>query len=128
MLNEIDLSRADLNLLVLFEAVMRERHVGRAANRLNITPSAVSHGLGRLHQRLLRQGSSALRREGLLFARCRFRACPGPGSCALPGTCTCSGSGSGSCASASASASTSASASRRTRVRRRRRQRRQRGG
>ena len=46
MLNEIDLSRADLNLLVLFEAVMRERNVGRAAARLNLTPSAVSHGLG----------------------------------------------------------------------------------
>ena len=52
MLNEIDLSRADLNLLVLFEAVMRERNVGRAAARLNLTPSAVSHGLGRLRRLL----------------------------------------------------------------------------
>jgi len=48
MLHEIDLSRADLNLLVLFEAVMRDRNVGRAAARLNLSPSAVSHGLGRL--------------------------------------------------------------------------------
>lgn len=48
MLNEIDLSRTDLNLLVVFEAVLRERHVGRAAARLNLTPSAVSHGLSRL--------------------------------------------------------------------------------
>lgn len=48
MLNGIDLSRADLNLLVLFEAVLEEHHVGRAADRLNLTPSAVSHGLGRL--------------------------------------------------------------------------------
>jgi DNA-binding transcriptional LysR family regulator len=48
MLNGIDLSRADLNLLVLFEAVMAERHVGRAAARLSLSPSAVSHGLGRL--------------------------------------------------------------------------------
>jgi DNA-binding transcriptional LysR family regulator len=48
MLNEIDLSRADLNLLVLFETVMEERHVGHAAERLNLSPSAVSHGLGRL--------------------------------------------------------------------------------
>lgn len=48
MLNEIDLSRADLNLLVLFETVMQERHVGRSAERLNLTPSAVSHGLKRL--------------------------------------------------------------------------------
>ncbi|WP_036240996.1 LysR family transcriptional regulator [Mesorhizobium sp. STM 4661] len=48
MLNQIDLSRADLNLLVLFETVMEERHVGRSAERLNLSPSAVSHGLGRL--------------------------------------------------------------------------------
>jgi DNA-binding transcriptional LysR family regulator len=52
MLNEIDLSRVDLNLLVLFEAVLAERHVGRAADRLNLTPSAVSHGLGRLRRLL----------------------------------------------------------------------------
>jgi DNA-binding transcriptional LysR family regulator len=48
MLNQIDLSRTDLNLLTLFEVVLRERHVGRAAIRLNLTPSAVSHGLKRL--------------------------------------------------------------------------------
>jgi DNA-binding transcriptional LysR family regulator len=52
MLNGIDLSRADLNLLVLYEAVMAERNVGRAAARLNLTPSAVSHGLGRLRRLL----------------------------------------------------------------------------
>ena len=48
MLNEIDLYRIDLNLLVLFEVVMAERHVGRSGLRLNLSPSAVSHGLGRL--------------------------------------------------------------------------------
>lgn len=48
MMNPIDLSRTDLNLLVLFETVMHERHVGRAASRLHLSPSAVSHGLGRL--------------------------------------------------------------------------------
>lgn len=52
MLNQINLSRADLNLLVLFEAVLEERHVGRAAERLNLTASAVSHGLGRLRRML----------------------------------------------------------------------------
>ncbi len=52
MLNEIDLSRADLNLLVLFETVLAERHVGRAADRLNLSASAVSHGLGRLRKLL----------------------------------------------------------------------------
>ncbi|ARP99877.1 LysR family transcriptional regulator [Pseudorhodoplanes sinuspersici] len=48
MLNETNLSRTDLNLLVLFQAVMNEGHVGRAAQKLNLTASAVSHGLGRL--------------------------------------------------------------------------------
>jgi DNA-binding transcriptional LysR family regulator len=52
MLNEIDLSRADLNLLALFEVVLEERHVGRAAERLNLSSSAVSHGLGRLRRLL----------------------------------------------------------------------------
>lgn len=52
MLNEIDLSRTDLNLLVLFETVLDERHVGRAAARLNLSASAVSHGLGRLRRLL----------------------------------------------------------------------------
>jgi DNA-binding transcriptional LysR family regulator len=52
MLNEIDLSRADLNLLVLFEVVLQERHVGRAAERLRLSPSAISHGLGRLRRLL----------------------------------------------------------------------------
>jgi len=48
MLNETDLSRIDLNLLVLFEIVFQERHVGRSAERLHLSPSAISHGLGRL--------------------------------------------------------------------------------
>ena len=48
MMNKIDLSRIDLNLLVLFETVMQEGHVGRSAERLNLTASAVSHGLKRL--------------------------------------------------------------------------------
>ena len=50
MLHEIDLSRIDLNLLVLFEAVFRTRHVGLAGERLKLSPSAVSHGLGRLRR------------------------------------------------------------------------------
>lgn len=50
MLNPVDLARVDLNLLVLFETVLAERHVGRAAETLHLTPSAVSHGLARLRQ------------------------------------------------------------------------------
>jgi len=52
MLHEINLSRIDLNLFVLFEAVRDEGHVGRAAERLSLSPSAVSHGLSRLRRLL----------------------------------------------------------------------------
>jgi DNA-binding transcriptional LysR family regulator len=52
MLNQIDLSRTDLNLLVLFECVLHEGNVGRAASALDLSPSAVSHGLGRLRRLL----------------------------------------------------------------------------
>src|ERR1051325_2369846 len=52
MLNAAQLVRVDLNLLVLFITVLEERHVARAAERLNLTPSAVSHGLARLRQLL----------------------------------------------------------------------------
>ena len=50
MLNRTNLARIDLNLLVLFEVVLEERHVARAAARLHVSPSAVSHGLGRLRE------------------------------------------------------------------------------
>ena len=52
MMNQIDLSRTDLNLLVLFEVVFAERHVGRAAGKMNLSTSAVSHGLSRLRRLL----------------------------------------------------------------------------
>ena len=50
MLNAAQLLRIDLNLLVLFSTVLEERHVARAAAKLNLTPSAVSHGLRRLRR------------------------------------------------------------------------------
>jgi DNA-binding transcriptional LysR family regulator len=50
MVNGIDLTRVDLNLLVVFEAVFEQGNVGAAAARLHVTSSAVSHGLGRLRQ------------------------------------------------------------------------------
>src|SRR5262245_55929040 len=52
MLNQIPLSRIDLNLLVLFHVVLEEGHVARAAGRLNLTPSAVTHAIGRLRHLL----------------------------------------------------------------------------
>jgi DNA-binding transcriptional LysR family regulator len=47
-MNEIDLRRFDLNLLIVFDVLMVERSVTRAAERLGRTQSAVSHSLSRL--------------------------------------------------------------------------------
>jgi LysR family transcriptional regulator, mexEF-oprN operon transcriptional activator len=43
-----DLSSIDLNLLTAFSALMSERHVGRAADRLSLTQSGMSKRLARL--------------------------------------------------------------------------------
>jgi DNA-binding transcriptional LysR family regulator len=50
MLNSAQLAAVDLNLLVLFDVVLAEQSVSRAARRLNLSASAVSHGLGRLRR------------------------------------------------------------------------------
>lgn len=42
----------DLNLLLVFDTVARERSVTRAARHLGLSVSAVSHALGRLRERL----------------------------------------------------------------------------
>lgn len=47
-MSNIDLRRVDLNLMVVFDTLMAERHVGRAAQRLSVSQSAVSHSLARL--------------------------------------------------------------------------------
>lgn len=47
-----DLSQLDLNLLRVFDAVARERHVTRAAQRLNLSQPAVSNALARLRAAL----------------------------------------------------------------------------
>lgn len=46
------LNRFDLNLLVVFEAIYAERGISRAAERLNLTQSTVSHALGRLREQI----------------------------------------------------------------------------
>jgi DNA-binding transcriptional LysR family regulator len=46
----VDLRSVDLNLLVTFEAVVTERSVSRAAERLGLTQPAVSHALARLRK------------------------------------------------------------------------------
>lgn len=57
-----DLSTLDLNLLRVFDAVARERHVTRAAQRLNLSQPAVSNALSRL--RLVLKDELFLRRPG----------------------------------------------------------------
>jgi DNA-binding transcriptional LysR family regulator len=58
------LARLDLNLLVAFDALAREQNVTRAAERLGVTQSAVSHALRRLralfHDPLLVRGSGGM--------------------------------------------------------------------
>lgn len=52
VMKEIQLHRIDLNLLVVFEALMLEGSVAGAAVKLKKTPSAVSHALARLREQV----------------------------------------------------------------------------
>jgi DNA-binding transcriptional LysR family regulator len=51
-LRHADFRRMDLNLLVVFDALMEERHVGKAAARVFIGQPAMSHALSRLREAL----------------------------------------------------------------------------
>ncbi|MDX1633769.1 MAG: LysR family transcriptional regulator [Marinobacter sp.] len=44
----VNLRDFDLNLLVIFKNIMDQRSISKAANELGLSPSAVSHALGRL--------------------------------------------------------------------------------
>ncbi len=72
-MNGVQLRHVDLNLLVVLDVLLQERSVTRAADRLDLTPSAVSHALKRLRELfddelLLRDGRRmrpTVRAEGL---------------------------------------------------------------
>ncbi|MFG6177550.1 LysR substrate-binding domain-containing protein [Halomonas sp. THAF12] len=64
-MNEIDVLRADLNLLKVFEALYEEGSASRAAMRLGVTQSAVSAALRRLRTLY---GDALFRRTGRGFA------------------------------------------------------------
>jgi DNA-binding transcriptional LysR family regulator len=46
-IDHVHLSRLDLNLLVALDALLTERSVTRAAGRIGISQSAMSHALAR---------------------------------------------------------------------------------
>lgn len=48
----VNLRDFDLNLLVIFTSIMEQRSISKAANKLGLSPSAVSHALGRLRDML----------------------------------------------------------------------------
>ena len=49
-MNEINIAKLDLNLLKSLNALVNERHVGRAADVMNVSQSAMSHSLARLRR------------------------------------------------------------------------------
>lgn len=51
-MNPVHVEAFDLNLLLAFDALWTERHVTRAARRVGLTQSAMSHALGRLRAQL----------------------------------------------------------------------------
>ncbi|MGE3177327.1 MAG: LysR family transcriptional regulator [Vicinamibacterales bacterium] len=51
-MHAVNIARLDLNLLVVFDALMHERNVTRAARRLFLSQPAVSHALNRLRSSL----------------------------------------------------------------------------
>src|ERR1700757_5049502 len=48
----LNLRQIDLNLLLVFDALMQEQNLSRAAKRLNMSQPAVSNALSRLRQQL----------------------------------------------------------------------------
>jgi DNA-binding transcriptional LysR family regulator len=57
----VSLSSLDLNLLLVLDTVLREKSVARAAQRLHVTPSAISNGLAKLRVAL---GDPLFTRQG----------------------------------------------------------------
>jgi DNA-binding transcriptional LysR family regulator len=57
----VSIASLDLNLLLVLDTVLQERSVAKAAQRLHVTPSAISNGLAKLRTAL---GDSLVTRRG----------------------------------------------------------------
>src|SRR5882672_2180768 len=57
----VSIAAIDLNLMLVLHTVLAERNVARAAERLHVTPSAVSNALARLRHAL---GDPLVTRKG----------------------------------------------------------------
>ena len=77
-MNQVNFRTLDLNLLRIFDEVMAERSLTRAAHKLALTQPAVSNAMRRLRERL---GEDLMRRDGQGLRRlrrwCHCRQCPG---------------------------------------------------
>ncbi len=65
-MNELHLASIDLNLVVALDALLEERSVSRAAQRLGVTQSAMSHALARI--RALTGDAILVRGSGTMIA------------------------------------------------------------
>jgi DNA-binding transcriptional LysR family regulator len=86
-MHETNISRIDLNLFVIFDAIVREGSISAAARSLNLTQPAVSHALARLRERL--DDELFVRRGRQMAPTARARALIGPVREALTGLQSC---------------------------------------
>jgi DNA-binding transcriptional LysR family regulator len=86
-MHETNVGRVDLNLFVVFDAIVREGSISAAARSLNLTQPAVSHALARLRERL--DDELFVRRGRQMAPTARARALIGPVREALTGLQGC---------------------------------------
>lgn len=86
-MHETNISRIDLNLFLVFDAIRREGSISRAARQLNLTQPAVSHALGRLRERL--GDPLFVRRGNRMVPTARARALAHPVAESLAGLQQC---------------------------------------
>lgn len=67
-MTQVDISRVDLNLFVVFDVIYREGNLTRASEALNLSQPAVSHALARLRERF----------DDVLFQRVGKKMVPTP--------------------------------------------------